>query len=157
MSLLCTILTASLSHCEVLHLRSVWILIFVALATTIEPPPPQRRTLGSGGGGAIAPPPQILADHLTLFQPGEADFTNHITTSPSRFQTFLQPCLPVIRLAGCYIICISSFQLFFSFSYSTLIFVLDLSKLMETFQIGDGPIQHLALSRIIWIAIHTIK
>ena len=74
MSLLCTILTASLSHCEVLHLRSVWILIFVALATTIEPPPPPVRR---------------------------------------RRQQGWQP--------GCYIICISSFQLFSPFYYILLI------------------------------------
>ena len=46
-----------------------------------------RRNLGGGRQWAIAPPPhptspQILADQLTLFQPGGADYAHHITTRP---------------------------------------------------------------------------
>ena len=35
---------------------------------------------------------QILADQLTLFQPGEADYAHQIIMAPPDFQTFLRPC-----------------------------------------------------------------
>ena len=39
-----------------------------------------------GGRGAIAPPTQILADQLTLSQPGPGgQIVHHITTQSSRF------------------------------------------------------------------------
>ena len=35
--------------------------------------------------------PQILADQLTLTQPGGADYAHQILLSPPDFQTFLRP------------------------------------------------------------------
>ena len=36
---------------------------------------------------------QILADQLTLFQPGGTDYAHLITTAHPDFQTFRRPCL----------------------------------------------------------------
>ena len=41
---------------------------------------------GEGQGGQL--PPQILADQLTLSQPGGADYAHHSTTCPPGFLTF---------------------------------------------------------------------
>ena len=41
------------------------------------------------GGGEIAH--YILADQLTLSQPGKEVYAHNITTPPSDFQTFLRP------------------------------------------------------------------
>ena len=40
---------------------------------------------GEGQGGQL--PPQILADQLTLSQPGGADYAHHSTTCPPGFLT----------------------------------------------------------------------
>ena len=49
---------------------------------------------GVGGVGVIADRPfQLLADTLTLFQSGEADYTQIITIRPPDFQTLLRPCI----------------------------------------------------------------
>ena len=40
---------------------------------------------GRGQGGQL--PPQILADQLTLSQPGGADYAHHSTTCPPGFLT----------------------------------------------------------------------
>jgi len=40
---------------------------------------------GGGQGGQL--PPQILADQLTLSQPGGADYAHHSTTCPPGFLT----------------------------------------------------------------------
>ena len=37
--------------------------------------------------------PQILADQLTLSQPGGADYARQIILAPPDFQTFLRPCI----------------------------------------------------------------
>ena len=42
---------------------------------------------GAGGGH----PPLNLADQLTLFKPGGADYTPHTTTSPSGFKKLSTP------------------------------------------------------------------
>ena len=37
--------------------------------------------------------PNILADQLTIFEPGGgADYGHQVTTCPPDFQTFLRPC-----------------------------------------------------------------
>ena len=38
--------------------------------------------LGRAGGHGALLTPQFLADQLTLFEPGGADYSNHITTAP---------------------------------------------------------------------------
>ena len=46
---------------------------------------------GEGQGGQL--PPQILADQLTLSQPGGADYAHHSTTCPPPdFWPLLHPC-----------------------------------------------------------------
>ena len=44
-----------------------------------------------GQGGQL--PPQILADQLTLSQPGETDYAHHITTCPPGFLTLAAPLI----------------------------------------------------------------
>ena len=46
--------------------------------------------------------PQILADQLTLFQPGRTDYAHQITTYPSRF-SHLPPSLLLIFSQNVYI------------------------------------------------------
>ena len=43
------------------------------------------------GGARVPWNPQILADQLTLSQPGWEDHAHHIILTPSDFQTFLRP------------------------------------------------------------------
>ena len=47
-----------------------------------------------GSGGARAPPPRNLAEQLTLFAAGWADFAPNTTTSPSGFRKLSTP-LPI--------------------------------------------------------------
>ena len=46
--------------------------------------------LEPGGRGATVPPPQYLADQLTLFQPGRADYPHLLLLA--MFFTFRHPC-----------------------------------------------------------------
>ena len=47
---------------------------------------------GGGAGGASAPP-QILADQLTLSQPGGAHYPHPVLQAPPDFQTLRRPCI----------------------------------------------------------------
>ena len=47
------------------------------------------------GGGALAP--RNLADQLTLFKPGGADYTPHTTASPSGFKKLSTPLMYFFR------------------------------------------------------------
>ena len=58
-----------------------------------------------GSGGRT--PPQILADRLTLSQPGGADYAHQIILTPPDFQTFLRPCM--IFTFDCYDLFLSAF------------------------------------------------
>ena len=49
-----------------------------------------------GAGGQFPAP--FLADQLTLFQPGGADYAHHITTSPPDFWTVRRLCDNIINL-----------------------------------------------------------
>ena len=53
-----------------------------------------RRNLRRAGGAGLDRLLHILADQLALFQPG-ADYAHNITTTPSNFQTFLRPWIPI--------------------------------------------------------------
>ena len=44
-----------------------------------------------GRGRGSAPPPWNLADQLTLFEPGWADFAPHTTASPPGFKNLFTP------------------------------------------------------------------
>ena len=44
--------------------------------------------LGGGPGGPLAPPLQYLADQLTLFEPGRADYPHLLQMVPPMFFTF---------------------------------------------------------------------
>ena len=46
------------------------------------------RNQGGGARGATGPPPQYLADKLTLFQPGRADYPHLLLLAPPMFFTF---------------------------------------------------------------------
>ena len=52
-----------------------------------------RPVVPGGAGGDMAP--QILADQLSLYQPGEggADYAHQIILALPDFQTFLRPCV----------------------------------------------------------------
>ena len=57
-----------------------------------------------GAGGPLAPPPQYLADQLTLFQPGWADYAHHYHWPPPKVfhlpaSVFLQKCNQVLQTA----------------------------------------------------------
>jgi hypothetical protein len=41
--------------------------------------------ISKGAGEGQFPPPPVLADQLTLFSLGGADYARHITTGPTRF------------------------------------------------------------------------
>ena len=45
-----------------------------------------------GGQGGHWPPPQYLADQLTLFQPGRADYPHLFLVAPPMFFTFRHHC-----------------------------------------------------------------
>ena len=47
---------------------------------------------GAGTGGATALAPQYLSDHLTLFEPGRADYSHLLLLAPPKFFTFRQHC-----------------------------------------------------------------
>ena len=59
---------------------------------------PNLSDAGTGGGqggrgaGGPLPPPQYLADQLTLFQPGRADYPHLLLLAPPMFFTFRHHC-----------------------------------------------------------------
>ena len=52
---------------------------------------PYCRGVASGGAGGATAPPRNLADQLTLFEPGGADFATHTTASPPGFKKLSTP------------------------------------------------------------------
>ena len=55
--------------------------------------PKKINDAGTGGPGGPLPSPQYLADHLTLFQPGRADYPHLLPLAPPMFFTFWHHCI----------------------------------------------------------------
>ena len=63
--------------------RKLWTMLEAKKTPFVQQDMAHRPVVPEGAGGAIDP--QILADQLTLSQPGGADYAHHITTGTPGF------------------------------------------------------------------------